>query len=57
MSFELNIILLKTLCMALMTPVEIITAQLVAALTSGFRQEPGGKMKSKGAKVALLTGR
>ena len=52
-----NTALAKVLCTALITPVAIITEHDVAARTSGYRHEPGSKMKSMGAKVALLMGR
>ena len=52
-----NTALAKVLCTALITPVAIITELLVAARTSGYRQVPGSKTKSIGAKVPLPIGR
>src|ERR1700733_11328671 len=52
-----NIIFAKQLWVAHRVCIPIYTQQLVAAILSGLRRIPGGKMKSMGEKVELQMGK
>jgi len=56
-SWEANIIFANAFAHVLMTPVQTMTEQLVAARSSGLSTVPFGMTNRKGANVALEIGR